>query len=208
MILADPPWSYQNWSDAAHGAARSSFKTMTYVQIRAVPVSGWAHPHGCILALWATWPKLDEAMRLLNAWGFDYVTGCPWVKTSPTSGEIRCGVGFWFQSTSEVVLFGRRGSVKRNDLGNLGKRGLFVRGRPTSASRGLICGSQRQFYAPRASRHSQKPEDVQDYLEARFPGPRLELFARRERRGWTCWGLDTGWRLSKDGVAPSRRKRR
>jgi hypothetical protein len=37
--------------------------------------------------------------------------------------------------------------------------------------------------------HSRKPEAVQDALERLFPdGPRLELFARRPRFGWTVWG--------------------
>jgi len=37
-------------------------------------------------------------------------------------------------------------------------------------------------------RHSAKPEAFQDIVETVSPGPRLELFARRNRDGWTCWG--------------------
>jgi len=37
-------------------------------------------------------------------------------------------------------------------------------------------------------RHSAKPEAFQDMVEAVSPGPRLELFARRARPGWTVWG--------------------
>ena len=37
-------------------------------------------------------------------------------------------------------------------------------------------------------RHSAKPEAFQDMVETVSPGPRLELFARRERPGWTVWG--------------------
>jgi N6-adenosine-specific RNA methylase IME4 len=36
--------------------------------------------------------------------------------------------------------------------------------------------------------HSAKPEALQDLAERLSPGPRLELFARRRRAGWTCWG--------------------
>ena len=37
-------------------------------------------------------------------------------------------------------------------------------------------------------KHSAKPEAFQDMVEAVSPGPRLELFARRARPGWTVWG--------------------
>jgi N6-adenosine-specific RNA methylase IME4 len=38
-------------------------------------------------------------------------------------------------------------------------------------------------------RHSEKPEELQDAIERAYPGRRyLELFARRQRPGWTCWG--------------------
>jgi N6-adenosine-specific RNA methylase IME4 len=42
--------------------------------------------------------------------------------------------------------------------------------------------------APRM-RHSEKPDAVMLALEKLFgPVRRLELFARRHRPGWTCWG--------------------
>ena len=36
-----------------------------------------------------------------------------------------------------------------------------------------------------------KPEWVQNVVDARLPDARrIELFARRQREGWTCWGND------------------
>ncbi|HXI14803.1 MAG TPA: MT-A70 family methyltransferase, partial [Chloroflexota bacterium] len=35
--------------------------------------------------------------------------------------------------------------------------------------------------------HSRKPDNVYEYAEA-LPGPYVELFARRPRAGWACWG--------------------
>jgi hypothetical protein len=35
---------------------------------------------------------------------------------------------------------------------------------------------------------SEKPEEVARRIERLFPGPYLELFARRPRRGWVTWG--------------------
>jgi N6-adenosine-specific RNA methylase IME4 len=40
--------------------------------------------------------------------------------------------------------------------------------------------------------HSRKPEGIYDVIEACSPGPRLELFARSERPGWTQWGDELG----------------
>jgi len=44
--------------------------------------------------------------------------------------------------------------------------------------------------------HSRKPDDLHDLIEACSPGPRLELFARGTRPGWTGWGdqADDGYR--------------
>lgn len=38
--------------------------------------------------------------------------------------------------------------------------------------------------------HSRKPDASYELIEARTHGPRLELFARRGRPGWTSWGLE------------------
>jgi N6-adenosine-specific RNA methylase IME4 len=184
-ILADPPWKYDNFGQARHGAARAHYDLMTLEQLAAIPVTKWASD-GAFLLLWATWPKLDEAMALVEHWGFTYITGFPWVKTTPSTGEIRCGIGFYVQSTSEFVLIARRGDVTRED--------------DSPRVRGLLVGEDPVvFYAP-IGKHSQKPITLHDWAEATFPGPRLELFARRERPDWTCWGLELGWRLSASGV--------
>ena len=72
-------------------------------------------------------------------------------------------VGTWVCS-AEFCIFARRGTLKhlRRHIGTVlhWKRG----------------------------RHSAKPEAFQDMVETVSPGPRLELFARRERPGWTVWG--------------------
>jgi N6-adenosine-specific RNA methylase IME4 len=185
-ILADPPWTYSNFGQAKHGAARAHYELMTLDQLAEIPVAREWAADDAFLLLWATWPKLDEAMALIARWGFRYVTGFPWVKTTPSSGEIRCGIGFYVQSASEFVLVARRGDLAREE--------------DSPRVRGLLTGSDPvTFYAP-IGKHSEKPVTLHEWAEATFPGPRLELFARRERPGWTTWGLDLGWRLGPLGV--------
>jgi len=190
VIVTDCPWRYRNFSDKAHGAARAHYPGMTEGDLCRLRVDEWA-ADDCILAQWGTWPKLPQAVRLMEVWGFDYVTGIPWVKVTPKSGDIRRGVGFWTMGCSEFVLIGRKGKpVMKRD--------------PSGTPIGLLGGEDQQFYAPRG-KHSKKPEDIQDYLENRFSGPYLELFATRPRERWTCWGHDTGWHLHPGEDFPHRR---
>jgi N6-adenosine-specific RNA methylase IME4 len=142
---------------------------MTTEDICAMPVSSVAHADA-VLLLWATWPCLPDAMAVIHAWGFEYVTGMPWIKLAKCEQDLwgewnmrpQYGTGFWVRGCSEPILICRRGNVKP----------------PTNGFVGLI--------APNV-RHSRKPDNVHEYAEA-LPGPRLELFARRARPGWTVWG--------------------
>ena len=167
-IIADPPWSYNN--NSTRGAALNHYPTMTDDAICALPVGDLAAPDA-ILLLWATWPKLVEAQRVIAAWGFEYVTGFPWIKIqgAPRRNlwdeyEYRpqFGVGFWVRGCSEPLLVARRGVVSP----------------PVDDQIGLISEN---------FRHSRKPENLYNYAE-RLPGPYLELFARRPRAGWDVWG--------------------
>jgi N6-adenosine-specific RNA methylase IME4 len=183
VCLADPPWQYR--IQGVEGDVAQQYSTMSFSALAALPVEEWTAPNS-ILVLWATWPKLDEAMDLLREWAFEFVTGFPWIKTvGPT---IRVGIGFWTQSASELVLIGRRGSPYRD-----GKSARVL---------GLLHEECRQFYAPGGApgTHSRKPFGVHEWLEATFDGPYLELFARRRRPGWITWGSDLGFELTPEGV--------
>lgn len=193
VILADPPWRYKNFSDSAHGAAVAHYDGMTEEELRALPVLDWGASDS-VLFMWATWPKLDEAMRIVPAWGFDYVTAIPWVKVLPAQREIYRGIGFWAMAASEVLLIARRGEPKR--AGDKHEHGMGAIG----AQIGLMHGEPRIFYAPR-TQHSTKPLEVHEWIERLFPDASfLELFARRERPGWTTWGNELGFKLSETGV--------
>lgn len=184
VIVADPNWGYQNWTDKAHGAAKAHYPGASSDDIARVPVASWS-AEDCVLALWATLPKLTEALSVLTRWGFEYVTAIPWVKTVPSTGRVARGVGFWSMGCAELLLIGRRGNP----------RSLLPR---SETPLGLLV-DEGVFYAPRR-KHSQKPDDLQTWLERRHSGPYLELYATRERSGWTCWGTNTGYRLSERGV--------
>lgn len=161
-VVADPPWRYDltlpSWGEA--GAVRSavSYPTMTIEQIRALPVSDLA-ADAAHLYLWTTNTHLEHAWAVVEAWGFTYSTLLVWCKAP------RGGGGFpAYAVSTEYVLFCRQGSARS----------------PIQVGRNW-------WEWPRG-RHSEKPEAFYDIVEQVSPGPRLEMFARRNRLGWHTWG--------------------
>ena len=71
IIYADPPWRY----DRKHGSgvAENHYPTMSIEEICALPVSELAAKDSTLF-LWATFPQLNEAFRVIDAWGFKYKT--------------------------------------------------------------------------------------------------------------------------------------
>jgi len=167
VILADPPWDYRN---GGNGRARAHYPLMTVPEICQLPVGALSLPDA-VLIMWTTWPQLGGALQVVSAWGFEYVTGFPWVKVYDPPmvdlfGDFRAkptwGTGAWVRGCSEPILIGRRGNARppeKNWMGLVGKR----------------------------FEHSKKPDNMHEYAES-LPGPYLELFARRTRPGWDVWG--------------------
>ena len=198
-ILADPNWEYQNFGAKKHGAARGHYTGSGVEYIASIPVQRWARKD-TILFLWATLPKLDQAIDVMRAWGFQLVSAIPWVKTVPSKAELAKGIGFWHHGAGELLLECRRGKAKgpvyekgeeKPDAivyDNYEDSGPLPTNLPT-----------RVFYSRRAG-HSRKPLSLVEWIEAKFPGPRLELFARDTRVGWETWGHETGYHLGPDGV--------
>ena len=167
LIISDPPWNYSN--RPCNGAAINHYSTMSTRDICALKVQDVVADDS-VLLLWATWPKLVDAFEVIKAWGFEYVTGLPWIKISLCEKDLwnewhikpHYGIGFWVRGVSEPLLICRRGNVKASDQNFIG------------------------LLSPNIQ-HSQKPENVYEYAET-FPGPYLEMFARRKRPGWSVFG--------------------
>lgn len=156
VIVADPPWQYGN--KATRGAAEDHYATMTIEELCDLDVEDRA-ADDAHLYLWVTNGFLAEGFDVLHAWGFTYKTCLTWVKP-------QMGMGNYFRSSTEHVLFGVRGKLKIQD-------------------RGLT----NWFEAPRG-KHSAKPDSFYDLVEKASPGPYLEMFARRRRLNWESWGAE------------------
>ena len=161
-IVADPPWDVKRpggWSVNADNRPQS-YSTLPVDEIAALPVGDLAD-ESAWLFLWTVNAYVESAYTVIRTWGFRPVTLLTWCKTPRGVGP-----GSAFPTTTEFILFGRRGSEGLNRL------------RLTDTS---------WFNWPRRGQ-SVKPEEFYDLLELGFPAPRLELFARRNRLGWDTWG--------------------
>lgn len=102
VIYADPPWQYERpVSDSRK--VENQYPVMSLDDIKALPVNTLA-TDTAILYLWATSPKLEEAMSVMNAWGFSYRSCAVWDK------EV-IGMGYWFRQQTELLLVGIRGAM-------------------------------------------------------------------------------------------------
>jgi hypothetical protein len=69
--------------------AISHYDTMTFDEIKALPVSDWASPDCALPLLWVPGPHLMQGLQLINAWGFDFKGLCfVWVKPTKSVGQL------------------------------------------------------------------------------------------------------------------------
>jgi len=163
IILADPAWRYKN--KGGKGAAENHYPTMSIEEICALPVGEIAASDSALF-LWATFPMLPEALRVVKAWGFQYKTvAFVWLKLNRKSNTWFYGLGFWTRSNAEICLFATKGRPKRQDK------------------------SIHQFIITPLEAHSKKPDEARDRIVQLIGDlPRVELFARQATPGWDVWG--------------------
>lgn len=175
-IYADPPWDYQQCR--LSGSAKKHYPTMRIEELCALPVAEIAD-RDCALFLWATFPQLPEALRLIQAWGFVYKTvAFVWVKQNRKALTWFYGLGFWTRSNAEICLLATKGHPKRQSAGI------------------------HQLVISPVERHSKKPDEVREKIAALMGDvPRIELFARQQTPGWDVWGneVENSTALLKEG---------
>jgi N6-adenosine-specific RNA methylase IME4 len=127
----------------------------------------------CVLLLWAVWSKDPDAKALIKACEFEYKTvGFVWIKTTPNATGITLDGEGLHTGTS---LAGTRANTE------------YCLHATCGSPRRLATDIHSVIIAP-VGEHSEKPDEVYRRIEWLFPGPYLELFARKPRPHWTCWG--------------------
>ena len=165
IIYADPPWRYER--NRGSGVAENHYPTMSMEEIGNLPVEKIADTN-CVLFLWATFPQLDVALSVIQAWGFRYKTvAFVWLKQTKVSHQWFFGMGNWTRSNAEICLLATRGKPKRQSA------------------------SVHQFIISPIQSHSQKPGIAREKIvELLGSLPRIELFAREKPAGWDVWGTE------------------
>jgi N6-adenosine-specific RNA methylase IME4 len=166
VIYADPAWEFKVYSGKGkQRSAERHYDTASLDAIKALPVAPLA-AEDCALLLWNVWPEMPGALDVIKAWGFEFKTaGFVWVKTvSDANPALFTGMGYYTRANTESCLLATRGSPLR-----------------------LNADVHQVVLAP-VGEHSEKPEEVRRRIERLFPGPYLELYARKPAPGWSVWG--------------------
>ena len=159
LVLADPPWRY-DFAQSDSRQIENQYPSATVEEI--IDHSPETH-HDCVLFMWATVAKLQEAFEVMQGWGFEYKTHAVWDKQ-------KIGMGYWFRGQHELLLVGTKGQASPPDEVN----------RVSSV-----------FSEPRG-KHSAKPECVYNWIESAFPNiNKLEMYCRNPREGWVVFGNES-----------------
>lgn len=160
VIYMDPPTKFD--AGDSDRSTENHYPTMTEEELAALPVSDLALADA-VLFIWTTVPWLRKTIRLLEGYGFEYVSEFVWDKET-------LGLGFWNRNVHETLLVATRGSMPAPD--------------PTVLERSL--------YSEARTRHSAKPGKFRDIITAYYPDlPKVELFPRIDGalpETWFGWG--------------------
>ena len=177
VIYADPPWHYngklqfdktskdQESLDPSRKIFISTpgfkYPTLKTEQLKQIPIQNIANDN-CILFMWTSNPHLAQAIELGKAWGFEYRTvAFVWNKGMHNPGKYTL-------SYCELCLLFKRGKI------------------PTPRGARNV----KQIINVPRGKHSEKPKEVREGIEAMFPQQkRIELFAREKITKWNNWGL-------------------
>ena len=165
VIYADPPWLFKTRSDKGKDKSpEKHYPCMSLADIISLPVSDIAKPDS-VLLMWVVDPLLDQAFKVIDAWGFTYKTvGFTWAKTNKNTMGFFTGLGYWTRGNPEMCL-------------------LATRGRPKRINKDVA-----QLVVSERRRHSEKPLLHKD-IERLVDGPYLEMFARKKHfENWDYWG--------------------
>lgn len=175
-VVADPPWQPTlgaSWDSRLRDKAgpQRFYDTLTVPEIIALKPCMAAQAH---VYIWCLTAHVDWGYEVAKAWGAEPITLLTWRKPGLGAGRFRCN--------TEHVLVARVGPRAGNPFGQGGRHAQATDG---------TC-----FDWPRR-RHSEKPAEFFALVERLSPGPRLEMFARAPRPGWTTWGNEAAGNVAR-----------
>jgi len=164
VLYSDPPWRYSDSgviNDDNYGRAERHYATMSIEELCDMGDSvKEISEDNAVLFLWTTSPMLEEAFKIIRAWGFKYKTSFVWDK-------IKHNFGHYNSVRHEFLLICTRGSCVPD----------------TDKKYDSVVSIER------TPKHSEKPEEFREIINTLYPnGKRIELFARSQHKDWEVWG--------------------
>jgi N6-adenosine-specific RNA methylase IME4 len=172
VVVIDPPWQYYG-SQTKWAAAAKFYDTMSDDAVYGLPVRQMMETKSVVF-VWATAPRLDAAMKAIEAWGLHYR-----------------GIAFvWVKTRNDGLPIGAQGiraSITKPTFELVLAASLVKTSRPLKIADESVASI---VLAPRRE-HSRKPDEVQNRIERMYPSARkAEVFARTRREGWVAIGND------------------
>jgi N6-adenosine-specific RNA methylase IME4 len=157
VIYTDPPWQYSN--SGFEMSAENQYPTVSTQDLmdrKIIPIPDTEKDS--IMFMWATNPLLEDALKVMNNWGFNYKTNIVWIKDRHTAG-------FYVFGQHELLLIGVKGSM------------LPIGDKPKS-----IVTGKNDIHSKKPEIVYEIIEQM--YPNQKY----IEMFARNKREGWTSWG--------------------
>lgn len=166
IIYADPPWEFGSKEYSGRKCKRfiakvnGKYKVQNLEWIKNLPVKNISKTN-CALFLWTTDAHLQNALEVIDLWGFKYITiAFIWDKK-------RSNTAPWIMKNYEICIMGTKGRMLQyKKINNIQQK--------------IEC---------REKIHSRKPDIARQNIEKLFGDiSRIELFARQRYAGWDAWG--------------------
>ena len=169
IIYADPPWQYGSQGPRGGKFGKLDYNDMDLDSLCRMDVARISDKDA-VCFMWFTASFQQEALDLMQAWGFKPVRIDRVWKKVKTTGGMHAAVGPWGMTDAEFILLGTRGS------------GL--------ASAQLVTNTRTCAEVAYPGKHSAKPHEFAFEIASRFPSDwkKLEMFARNALPGWDAFG--------------------
>ena len=117
VIYADPPWTFKTYSNKGKDKSpERHYPCMSIADIIRLPVDRIAKDDA-VLLMWVVDPLLDQAFKVIDAWGFKYKTvGFTWAKTNRKKLGFFTGLGYWTRGNPEMCLLATKGRPSRKAM--------------------------------------------------------------------------------------------
>jgi N6-adenosine-specific RNA methylase IME4 len=168
VVYADPPWK-QSKGGAKAVRKNSSGKPLEYPVCSLEEIRGHLKQavslteENSVLFLWTIDKYLFEAQEMAESMGYKLHARMIWDKVTgiPAAFTVRYGheyLLYMYKEKLTPVAMEERGKIHT-------------------------------VFREQVKRHSQKPEKAYEIIERLYPNSKkIELYARKHRQGWDCWG--------------------